>query len=148
MMRLNGNRTAGYMRLSREDGDKLESDSIKNQRDLIMSYIAQNKDLVFEKEYVDDGYSGTNYERPSFRFGRDRACCGRLFPAPLFGSERKRSNRFIRPKTLKKPCGSSAPVPMGKSSRWMKVCPSALPMPAIFWAPPRSNASFRSRVSR
>ena len=67
MMRLNGNRTAGYMRLSREDGDKLESDSIKNQRDLIMSYIAQNKDLVFEKEYVDDGYSGTNYERPSFR---------------------------------------------------------------------------------
>lgn len=67
MMRLNGNRTAGYMRLSREDGDKLESDSIKNQRDLIMSYITQNKDLVFEKEYVDDGYSGTNYERPSFR---------------------------------------------------------------------------------
>ena len=66
-MRINGNRTAAYMRLSREDGDKLESDSIKNQRDLIKGYIAQNRDLVFEKEYVDDGYSGTNYERPSFQ---------------------------------------------------------------------------------
>ena len=66
-MRLNGNRTAGYMRLSREDGDKMESDSIKNQRELIKEYVAQNKDLVFAGEYVDDGYTGTNYDRPSFQ---------------------------------------------------------------------------------
>ena len=55
MMRLNGNRTGGDMRLSREDGDKLERDSIKKQRDLIMSYIAQHKALVLEKEFVYDG---------------------------------------------------------------------------------------------
>ena len=66
-MHLNGNRTAGYMRLSREDGDKMESDSIKNQRELIKEYVAQNKDIVFAGEYVDDGYTGTNYERPSFQ---------------------------------------------------------------------------------
>ena len=55
------------MRLSREDGDKMESDSIKHQRELIKEYVAQNKDIVFAGEYVDDGYTGTNYERPSFQ---------------------------------------------------------------------------------
>ena len=66
-MRLSGNRTAGYMRLSREDGDKLESDSIKNQRELIKEYLAQHSGLDFVDEYVDDGYSGTSYERPAFQ---------------------------------------------------------------------------------
>lgn len=65
-MHLLGNKTAGYMRLSREDGDKLESDSIKNQRDLIKEYLSQHRGLDLVDEYVDDGYSGTNYERPAF----------------------------------------------------------------------------------
>ena len=66
-MHLLGNKTAGYMRLSREDGDKLESDSIKNQRELIKEYLAQHSGLNFVDEYVDDGYSGTSYERPAFQ---------------------------------------------------------------------------------
>lgn len=66
-MRLSGNKAAGYLRLSREDGDKLESDSIKNQRELIREYFDQHEELEFVDEYVDDGYSGTSYDRPAFQ---------------------------------------------------------------------------------
>ena len=61
------NKTGCYLRLSREDGDKLESDSIKNQRELIREYISKHKDLELVDEYVDDGFSGTSFDRPSFR---------------------------------------------------------------------------------
>ena len=66
-MRLSENKTAGYMRLSREDGDKLESDSISNQRELLKEFFAKHNELNFVQEYVDDGYSGTSYERPGFQ---------------------------------------------------------------------------------
>lgn len=39
------NKVAEYLRLSREDGDKMESDSIKNQRDLVRDYLAKHPDL-------------------------------------------------------------------------------------------------------
>lgn len=65
-MRLSENRTAGYMRLSREEGDKLESESIRNQRELIKEFLARHSELNLVDEYVDDGYSGTSYERPAF----------------------------------------------------------------------------------
>lgn len=58
--------TALYIRLSREDGDKEESFSIGNQRKLLESYVASNRELIYYKEYVDDGYSGTNFDRPAF----------------------------------------------------------------------------------
>ena len=61
------NKVAEYLRLSREDGDKMESDSIKNQRDLVRDYLAKHPDLRHVAEYVDDGYSGTNFERPGFQ---------------------------------------------------------------------------------
>jgi DNA invertase Pin-like site-specific DNA recombinase len=58
---------ARYLRLSREDGDKYESDSISNQRDLIGKFIDANQDIELVDEYVDDGYSGINFDnRPSF----------------------------------------------------------------------------------
>jgi len=53
-------KAAGYYRLSRDDGDKSESDSITNQKSLISEYAEKNK-LSLEDEYVDDGYSGTNF---------------------------------------------------------------------------------------
>ena len=56
-----------YGRLSKEDGDKIESDSIKNQRDLIHSYIGQHPELKLVMEGYDDGYTGTNFERPYFK---------------------------------------------------------------------------------
>ena len=49
--------TAIYIRLSREDGDNLESESITNQRDILINYINKNKDLIYVDEYVDDGYT-------------------------------------------------------------------------------------------
>ena len=54
-----------YIRLSREDGDKQESESIGNQRKILQRYVKEN-DLCLVKEYVDDGISGTTFDRPSF----------------------------------------------------------------------------------
>lgn len=58
--------TASYVRLSREDGDKVESDSIHNQRELICDFVKKHDDLKLVEEYIDDGYSGTNFDRPAF----------------------------------------------------------------------------------
>lgn len=59
-------RAAEYLRISREDGDKEESDSIGTQKDITHEYIEKSGDLVFAGEYVDDGWSGTNFQRPDF----------------------------------------------------------------------------------
>ena len=60
-------KAAEYLRISREDGDKEESDSIGSQKDITHEYIEQNDDIVFVDEYIDDGWSGTNYDRPGFQ---------------------------------------------------------------------------------
>lgn len=59
--------TGIYIRLSREDGDDRESESVENQRDILMNFINSNEDLEFVDEYVDDGYTGTNFDRPDFK---------------------------------------------------------------------------------
>ena len=59
-------RVAKYIRLSREDGDDRESESVENQRDIIDNYILEHEELIEAGEYVDDGYSGTDFERPGF----------------------------------------------------------------------------------
>ena len=53
-----------YIRLSRHDGN-VESDSIVSQRSLLNQYVKENNYNLIE-EYVDDGYTGTNFDRPSF----------------------------------------------------------------------------------
>lgn len=100
-----------YVRLSKEDGavathEKAESNSIANQKSLIREFLKEKKDIVITREYVDDGFSGSNFERPAFqmmledikkgiidcvvtkdlsRFGREYIDSGmyieRLFPA-------------------------------------------------------------------
>ena len=56
-----------YLRLSKEDDDKkIESESIKNQRDFLTEYVEKLNCKVSEI-YIDDGYSGTNFERPDFK---------------------------------------------------------------------------------
>lgn len=58
-----------YIRLSQEDRDKKyesDSESVINQRDILMNYIKSNG-FIFVEEYVDDGYSGTNFDRPAFQ---------------------------------------------------------------------------------
>ena len=59
--------TALYCRLSREDGDRMESDSIGNQRKLLEEYIENHPDLAAVECYADDGYTGTNFQRPAFQ---------------------------------------------------------------------------------
>ena len=56
-----------YVRLSREDGDREESDSIVSQRELLTEFAETQTDMVAPKLYVDDGYTGTDFNRPEFR---------------------------------------------------------------------------------
>ena len=55
-----------YMRLSKDDGDKEESESIKNQRKILNAFAKENNYEIYD-EYIDDGYSGTNFNRPNFK---------------------------------------------------------------------------------
>nr|WP_317379901.1 recombinase family protein [uncultured Faecalimonas sp.] len=103
--------TAVYLRVSREKEDvdgsiKGESESISSQRELARSFVMAQPDMELFDIYVDDGYSGTNFDRPDFkrmmadirdgkvncvvvkdlsRFGRDYIDAGRflqkIFPA-------------------------------------------------------------------
>lgn len=56
-----------YIRLSVQDGDKAESNSIANQKELLDMFIEKDKELIFYNYYIDDGFSGTNFERPGFK---------------------------------------------------------------------------------
>ncbi len=69
---------AMYLRLSKDDSDvgnvtdgkgslKSESNSIGNQRELIRAYIHEQQDIELYDIYVDDGYSGSNFDRPEFK---------------------------------------------------------------------------------
>lgn len=58
--------TALYMRLSRDDESYGDSVSIETQRTILRKFAADNG-LHIVDEYVDDGWSGTNFERPSFK---------------------------------------------------------------------------------
>ncbi|NWO25631.1 recombinase family protein [Peptostreptococcaceae bacterium oral taxon 081] len=65
-------RVAMYLRLSQDDEKydkdfKVESNSISNQRLQIQDYIDKNEEMELAGEYVDDGYSGINFERPAFK---------------------------------------------------------------------------------
>ena len=65
-------RVAMYLRLSQDDEKydkdfKAESNSISNQRLQIQDYIDKNEEMELAGEYVDDGYSGINFERPAFK---------------------------------------------------------------------------------
>ncbi|MCX4364426.1 MAG: recombinase family protein [Bacilli bacterium] len=63
---INSNFRVGiYIRLSRDDLTK-ESDSIISQRSLLHQYAEENNYEIID-EYVDDGFTGTNFERPSFK---------------------------------------------------------------------------------
>lgn len=63
---------AAYLRLSSDDGDKVESNSISNQRSIIKQYTLKNNELknisyYNISYYTDDGYLGTTFDRPDFK---------------------------------------------------------------------------------
>ena len=62
---------AEYIRLSQEDSDngedKQESNSITSQKALLNEFIEEHDDLIVYDCYVDDGYTGTDFNRPGFQ---------------------------------------------------------------------------------
>ena len=58
--------TALYCRLSQDDGREGESNSISNQKEILQAYAKKNG-LLHPKFFVDDGFSGTTFDRPAFR---------------------------------------------------------------------------------
>lgn len=59
-------RAALYMRLSKDDVGAYESSSISTQRKMLRTYAKENHFLIYD-EYIDDGWTGTNFERPDFK---------------------------------------------------------------------------------
>lgn len=64
--------TAIYLRLSRDDENldgsvKRESDSISSQRELARFFVREQPDMELFDIYIDDGYSGANFDRPDFK---------------------------------------------------------------------------------
>ena len=66
-------KAAKYLRLSKEDGDfsftrdKMESNSISSQRTIIERFAVRQPNIKLIAEFCDDGYTGTNFERPQFQ---------------------------------------------------------------------------------
>lgn len=65
-----------YYRLSKDDGKNHESDSIANQRVLIREYVKNQPNITLVDEAFDDGYTGTNYDRPGFQKVMDAVNAG------------------------------------------------------------------------
>ncbi|HRF70719.1 MAG TPA: recombinase family protein, partial [Candidatus Pelethenecus sp.] len=59
-------KAALYCRLSRDDGDTIESSSIASQKKFLAEYAMKNQYVVHDY-YIDDGFSGTDFERPDFK---------------------------------------------------------------------------------
>ena len=70
--------TALYIRLSRMDGDNLESDSVTNQRKLLNDYIDEHDEFVGVEEFIDDDWTGTNFNRPGFQRMMDEIENGKI----------------------------------------------------------------------
>ena len=92
--------TALYCRLSREDGDRMESDSIGNQRKLLEAYIENHPELVMAECYADDGYTGTNFQRPAFQrmlrdIGNGRIRCVLVKDLSRFGRDYIETGRYL-----------------------------------------------------
>jgi len=71
-------KAALYSRLSREDGDKGESESITNQRDLMKAFVQARADIEIYDTYEDDGFSGGNLDRPAFQRMMEDARGGKI----------------------------------------------------------------------
>lgn len=94
-------RTFAYLRLSKEDGDKVESDSISNQRRLISSYLENRPEFRLVDVFIDDGYSGTSFRRPGMqsmlkRLENGEANCVIVKDMSRFGREYIQSGLYIQ----------------------------------------------------
>ena len=98
--------TGLYLRLSKDDADvdgskKTESNSISSQRDILRAYVQSHEDLQIYDIYIDDGYSGANFERPEFqRMMADvragKVNCVLVKDLSRFGRDYIEAGRFIQ----------------------------------------------------
>lgn len=103
---------AMYLRLSKDDNDisdvmdkdgkvKSESNSIGNQREFIKSYVREQSDMELYDIYVDDGFSGSNFNRPEFKrmiadVEAGRVNCVIVKDLSRFGRDYIESGRYIQ----------------------------------------------------
>lgn len=71
-------RTGIYLRLSVEDNGKKDSDSIENQKKLLLEYVKERSFLTLEEIYADNGFTGTDFIRPEFDRMLEDAKRGRI----------------------------------------------------------------------
>ena len=65
---MNKYKVAAYLRLSKEEfSNEKESNSITNQKIIINNYLKEHNEYKLVDYYIDDGYSGTNFDRPEFQ---------------------------------------------------------------------------------
>ncbi len=62
-----GYKTAIYVRLSREDERKIESESVENQIEFLRNFVSRDASLLLIDEYVDRHVTGTKFDRPSYK---------------------------------------------------------------------------------
>ena len=96
---------AVYLRLSREDGDvadggKQVSNSIANQKELVMDYLKSHPEITVVSTYTDDGFSGVNFERPEFQrmlsdIREEKIDCVIVKDLSRFGRNYIESGRYI-----------------------------------------------------
>ena len=61
-------KVAAYLRLSKEEySNEKESNSVTNQKIIIGNYLKEHREYKLIDYYIDDGYSGTNFDRPEFQ---------------------------------------------------------------------------------
>ena len=92
---------AKYLRLSIEDGDKAESESIVNQSILIDNYMKSTSDITIVETFKDDGFSGTDFKRPGFQamlkaIENKEINCSIVKDLSRFGSEHIDVVRYIQ----------------------------------------------------
>lgn len=86
--------------MSREDGDKAESDSIANQRKILTSYCQSHPELQLVEFYIDDGCTGTHFDRPAFRrmerdWEQGRINCVLVKDLSRFGRDYIEAGRYL-----------------------------------------------------
>ena len=67
-----------YLRLSVEDGDDVEQNSIGNQKKICLAYIDKHEDIKLSSVYMDHGHSGMTYDRPGFQEMYDAILSGQI----------------------------------------------------------------------
>jgi DNA invertase Pin-like site-specific DNA recombinase len=93
-------KVAMYLRLSRDDGDKNESLSIGNQRQIIERFLHGKKEFKIVSTKIDDGYTGSNFNRPAFKEMMEEVRDGKIDciivkDLSRFGREHIESSKYI-----------------------------------------------------